>query len=63
MRLRRRGRSVDSSNPEGIQMNPIATQTLPRLSDRALEALLMEIRRYLEVVELFRAESREPRWT
>ena len=34
-----------------------------RPGERALEALLEEIRRYLEVVELLRAEGREPRWT
>jgi hypothetical protein len=43
-------------------MNAIDTQTLPRVSERLLEALLEEIRRYLEVVELLRAEGREPRW-
>ena len=44
-------------------MSPIDAQKLPRLSERVLEALQEEIRRYLEVVELFRAEGREPRWT
>jgi hypothetical protein len=43
-------------------MNPIDTQKLPRLTERVLESLLEEIRRYLEVVEVFRAEGREPRW-
>ena len=44
-------------------MTPIDTQKLSRQNERLLEALLEEIRRYLEVVELFRAEGREPRWT
>ena len=44
-------------------MSPIDTQKHPRQNERLLEALLEEIRRYLEVVELFRAEGREPRWT
>jgi hypothetical protein len=44
-------------------MNPIDVQKLPRPSERVLDGLLQEIRRYLEVVELFRAEGREPRWT
>jgi hypothetical protein len=44
-------------------MDPIDVQQLPRPSERVLDALLQEIRRYLEVVELFRAEGREPRWT
>jgi cytochrome P450 len=44
-------------------MSPIDTQKLRRQNERLLEALLEEIRRYLEVVELFRAEAREPRWT
>ena len=43
-------------------MNPIDSQTLPRPSERVLEALLQEIRRYLDVVEVFRAEGRQPRW-
>ena len=44
-------------------MSAIDSPKLPRLGERALESLLEEIRRYLEVVELFRAEGREPRWT
>jgi hypothetical protein len=56
MRRRRRRRSVEP-------MNAVDAPQLPRLSERVLDALLEEIRRYLEVVELFRAEGREPRWS
>ena len=43
-------------------MNPVDTQQLPRPSERVLATLLEEIRRYLDVVDVFRAEGREPRW-
>ena len=43
-------------------MNPIDNHKLPRPSDRVLATLLDEIRRYLDVVDVFRAEGREPRW-
>jgi hypothetical protein len=33
------------------------------LDARTFEALIAEIRRYLGVVEVFRAEGCEPRWT
>ena len=33
------------------------------LDERTLDALIAEIRRYLAVVEVFRAEGYEPRWT
>jgi hypothetical protein len=43
-------------------MNAIDVQKLPRPSKPVLEALLKEIRRYLDVVDVFRAEGCEPRW-
>jgi hypothetical protein len=57
----RRPRSVHSSKPR-FQMIPIDVQKLPGTNERVLEVLLAEIRRYLDAVDVFRAEGREPRW-
>ena len=43
-------------------MNVIHMQELPRPSERVLDTLLEEIRRYLDAVDVFRAEGRGPCW-
>ena len=43
-------------------MEAIHMQELPRPSERVLDTLLEEIRRYLDAVDVFRAEGRGPRW-
>ena len=43
-------------------MDAIHIQELPRPSERVLNTLLEEIRRYLDAVDVFRAEGSGPRW-
>ena len=43
-------------------MDAIYIQELPHPSERVLDTLLEEIRRYLEAVDVFRAEGSGPRW-
>ena len=43
-------------------MDAIHMQELPRPSDRVLNMLLEEIRRYLDAVDVIRAEGSGPRW-
>ena len=43
-------------------MDAIHMQELPSPSERVLNRLLEEIRRYLDVVDVFRAEGSGPRW-
>jgi hypothetical protein len=43
-------------------MNAIHIQALPRPSERVVDTLLEEIRRYLDAVDVFRAEGSGPVW-
>jgi hypothetical protein len=43
-------------------MSTIGIQTLGDADERAIEVLLTEIRRYLALVAVLRADGREPRW-
>ena len=54
--------SVDASKKGGTEMDAIYIQELPHPSERVLDTLLEEIRRYLEAVDVFRAEGSGPRW-
>lgn len=49
--------------PSVDRMEDASGDAIPSVpGERALNALIDEIRRYLDVVELFRAEGCEPRW-
>jgi hypothetical protein len=40
----------------------VGAEMAAHIAERQIEALVDEIQRYLEVVDAFRTEGREPRW-